>query len=213
MLPCRRCDARPLFNLRKHSQIHLIVIKDIENNNYEVVIINHQTWSASNLRTKKFRNGEPIKHAVTIDEWEYCGNNGISAWCYYNNNPENELKFGLLYNWFAVIDERGLCPTDTRIPSKQEWEALLKIPNTDKSKLFNNFNSNSGYRCEGKNRMNDKGEFFALLQYSMFWSSSQFDYGPDAWGCMINEQSETLSIPHGGRGMGLSVRFIIDKKE
>lgn len=186
------------------------MINDIENNNYDLVIVNQQYWSASNLKTTKFRNGEPIKHAVSIEEWEYCGKNYIPAWCYYNSDPENASNFGLLYNWFAITDERGLCPPNTHIPSKEEFEELLKSLKTNKSNLLNYFNSKSGYRAGKKNRMNDKGEFFALLEYSLFWSNTQFDFEHKAWGFSINEQRETLGLSHGLKGMGLSVRFIKD---
>ncbi len=31
----------------------------------------------------------------------------------------------MLYNWFAVIDERGLPPKGFRIPSQKDWSALI----------------------------------------------------------------------------------------
>lgn len=38
-------------------------ITDIENNDYEVVVIGKQVWMKENLRTSTYRNGDTILHA------------------------------------------------------------------------------------------------------------------------------------------------------
>lgn len=76
----------------------------------EEVIIGDQVWMASNLDVDTFRNGDPIPHAKTDEDWELAGANGEPAWCYYGNNPGNSEEFGKLYNWYAVNDPRGLAP-------------------------------------------------------------------------------------------------------
>ena len=30
------------------------------------------------------------------------------ACCFYNNNPENKERYGVLYNWYAVTDKKRL---------------------------------------------------------------------------------------------------------
>ncbi|MBM3419338.1 MAG: hypothetical protein FJY17_10525, partial [Bacteroidetes bacterium] len=39
------------------------------------VTIGNQVWMAENLNVAKFRNGDPIPHAKTDDEWEKAGEN------------------------------------------------------------------------------------------------------------------------------------------
>ena len=33
-------------------------------------------------------------------------------------------RYGRLYNWYAVDDARGLCPTGWSVPSDDDWKTL-----------------------------------------------------------------------------------------
>jgi len=79
-----------------------------------------------NLDVKNFRNGDPIPEARSEKEWRKAGKKGKPAWCNYNNDPENGKKFGKLYNWYAVVDPRGLAPVGWHIPSADEWDELVE---------------------------------------------------------------------------------------
>jgi uncharacterized protein (TIGR02145 family) len=46
------------------------------------------------------------------------------AYCWYDNNASANAKYGLLYNWYAVDDPRGLCPAGWHEPSDDEWTIL-----------------------------------------------------------------------------------------
>lgn len=91
---------------------------------YKEVIIGKQVWMTENLNVDEFRNGDPIPHAKTAEEWKKAGENGQPAWCYYDNDPSNGEKYGKLYNWYAVNDSRGLAPKGWHIPSDAEWTTL-----------------------------------------------------------------------------------------
>jgi uncharacterized protein (TIGR02145 family) len=93
-------------------------------NQFAEVTIGHQVWMTKNLDVDKFRNGDPIPQAKTDAEWEAAGKNKEPAWCYYNNDPANGVKYGKLYNWYAVNDSRGLAPVGYHIPSDAEWMQL-----------------------------------------------------------------------------------------
>lgn len=83
-----------------------------------------QVWMTKNLNEDKFRNGDHIPQATSIEEWKSAGENKQPAWCYYDNDPANGAKYGKLYNWYAVNDPRGLAPKGYHIPSGEE---LLKL--------------------------------------------------------------------------------------
>lgn len=91
------------------------------------VKIGNQTWMSQNLTVTKFRNGDPIPEAITKDEWEKAGDNSQPAFCYYNNDPSTAKIHGVLYNWYAVNDTRGLAPEGWRVPSHIHIEDLFKI--------------------------------------------------------------------------------------
>jgi uncharacterized protein (TIGR02145 family) len=97
------------------------------NQKFKTVTIGDQVWMVENLNVDKFRNGDPIPHAQTEEEWQQAGENGQPAWCYYDNDPANGKIYGKLYNWYAVSDWRGLAPEGWRIPSDEDWEKLIKL--------------------------------------------------------------------------------------
>ena len=87
--------------------------------------IAQQTWTLQNLNKSNFNNGDPIPEAKSEVEMWNAILNEEPAWCYYDFNPNNDEKFGKLYNWYAVIDERGLAPTGFKIPTMDDWEKLV----------------------------------------------------------------------------------------
>jgi uncharacterized protein (TIGR02145 family) len=89
------------------------------------VKIGTQIWTAQNLSVTKFANGENIPQAKTAAEWDSAGKLEKPMWCYYNFLPENGKKYGILYNWYAVNDKRGLAPKGYRIPTAEDWLKLV----------------------------------------------------------------------------------------
>ncbi|UJP64391.1 Ig-like domain-containing protein [Mongoliitalea daihaiensis] len=96
-------------------------ITDIDGNVYETVLIGNQRWFKSNLKVKRYRNGDPIPF---IPNPAAFNNARFGAWCYFKNDPSTEDEFGLLYNAFALIDPRGLAPEGAFIPSACDWFEL-----------------------------------------------------------------------------------------
>ena len=88
--------------------------------------IGSQIWMKKNLSVCEFKNGDKIYEARSVEEWNECYNNKIPAYCYYDNSIENGKKYGKLYNGYVILDERGLAPKGWKIPSKSDWELLIK---------------------------------------------------------------------------------------
>ena len=99
----------------------------ILNNSIDSIQIGTQTWMQSNLSTVLFQNGDTIPEVRSTADWIKTFNEGKPAWCYYGNNSKNERKYGRLYNWYAVVDSRNLCPTGWRIPTILDFQKLLLI--------------------------------------------------------------------------------------
>jgi len=97
------------------------------NQKFKTVTIGDQEWMTENLNVDKFRNGDPIPHAQTEEEWQEAGENGQPAWCYYENDLAIGKIYGKLYNWYAFSDRRGLAPKGWRVPSDKDWEKLIKL--------------------------------------------------------------------------------------
>jgi uncharacterized protein (TIGR02145 family) len=97
----------------------------------QTVSIGSQVWMTKNLDVDKFRNGDPILEAKTVQDWVKAVENKQPAWCYYDNNPANGTKYGKLYNWYAVNDPRGIAPVGYHVPSDAEWTKLKDFLGSD----------------------------------------------------------------------------------
>ena len=99
-------------------------IHDKDGNSYETTVVDGQTWLTKNLSTTTFRNGDLIQQATNNDEWIQSIKNKKPCWCYYEFNEANGVTYGKIYNYYAVVDSRGLAPEGFRIPKHEDWEAL-----------------------------------------------------------------------------------------
>jgi uncharacterized protein (TIGR02145 family) len=97
-------------------------VKDIDGNIYNIVKIGSQYWFKENLKTTKYNNGDAIINEQDITIWDSTKNGFYAV---YDNNPTNNVLYGKLYNFFAISDPRGVCPTGWHIPTDQEWQVLL----------------------------------------------------------------------------------------
>ncbi len=96
------------------------------------VKIGNQVWMAENLNVAKFKNGDLIPQVKTLEEFKKVSG---PAWCYYEFSEGNGLKYGKLYNWYAVNDPRGLAPIGWRIPKTDDFWLLLEFSPLNKSNL------------------------------------------------------------------------------
>ncbi len=129
------------FIFNAFAQVKGILKDTRDGKTYNTIEIGNQVWMAENLNVDRFRNGDPIKEAKTEEEWKKANENKQPAWCYYNNDPANELIYGKLYNWYAVNDSRGLAPKNWKIPSVTDWRVLEKNVN---NLYYSNLTFNTG---------------------------------------------------------------------
>lgn len=96
-------------------------IVDVEGNEYTQITIGTQVWLKENLTTSKYKNGDAILQPGA--DWGVLSTT-VGGWCYYEDNSNLENPYGKLYNWYAVADPRGICPTGWHIASDAEWVIL-----------------------------------------------------------------------------------------
>ncbi|MBK8244223.1 MAG: fibrobacter succinogenes major paralogous domain-containing protein [Saprospiraceae bacterium] len=94
------------------------------NSKAQEVQIGKQIWASKNLNVSKFRNGDSIPLISCHGDWIEAGKKKKPACCFYKFDNANEFKYGKLYNWFAVIDSRGLAPLGWKIPSYADTKEL-----------------------------------------------------------------------------------------
>ncbi len=109
-------------------------VNDIEGNIYKTVYIGGKKWMAENLKVTKYNDESEILTDITETEWEENEEGAYAVHPHedeyggiYGIDSEEEMidAYGLLYNWYAVDDERGLCPAGWRVASKDDWDELV----------------------------------------------------------------------------------------
>jgi uncharacterized protein (TIGR02145 family) len=180
-----------LQNKKKSStdgnDIQYGTVTDIDGNVYRTVRIGNQEWMTEDLRTTRYRNGDPLPNITDNTEWE---NATTGAYCNYDNNPNNVPTYGRLYNWYAVNDSRNIAPAGWHVPSNAEWITLVNYvggsevaggklkeagtthwlsPNTGATNKFGFTALPCGYRTSGN--LN----FLALGVADIMWTSSSIN--------------------------------------
>ena len=101
---------------------------------YSTVQIGEQCWFSENLRTTTYADGTPIPAGLSNTEWSTTTDGAMAVYgqdgspCSdYEGSCDDAIsleRYGRLYNWYAVDDARGLCPTGWSVPSDDDWKAL-----------------------------------------------------------------------------------------
>ncbi len=143
------------------------------------VAIGINEWTTENLNVTRFRNGDPIPEAKSDEDWARAATEGTPAWCYYNNDPATAKKYGVLYNWHAVNDKRGLSPAGWDIPAREQLLDLMnELGENGGSKLKSkagwtgtqNVSATSGFEALPSGIRSFSGSFDDLGKYAYYWT-------------------------------------------
>jgi uncharacterized protein (TIGR02145 family) len=96
-------------------------VTDFDGNSYNTVKIGSQLWFQENLKVLHYRNGDAIPNITNLTTWSNLISGG---YCNYNNDVTNVSLYGRLYNAYATVDNRNLCPTGWHVPTEYEWIVL-----------------------------------------------------------------------------------------
>jgi uncharacterized protein (TIGR02145 family) len=166
------------------------------------------------------------------------GNTTAGAYAIYDNNPVNDGLYGKLYNHYAVMDTRGLCPTGWHVSTDSEWNVLVKFldPNADTVCVFcdqsgiaggalkstaiqptpGGWNSpnagatnSSGFSAGPGALRNPNGGFFNVLGQNGWWWSSSLD-GTFSWYRALSYTNGDFYRSSNNLRFGMSVRCLKD---
>ena len=145
-------------------------------------------WCENNLSVTHFRNGDEIFHAKTAHEFYKAGKSGKAAFCQYNNSSENGIKYGKLYNWYAVNDPRGLATDGYHIPTDEEMNNFENAPNA----LPGGYSYGGSFNYVGSN--------------GAWWSATES--GGDAWYRVLYYPEARVDRSTHSKSYGFSVRCV-----
>jgi uncharacterized protein (TIGR02145 family) len=218
------CDISDLLN----PDLVYGSMTDQEGNVYKTIIIGTQEWMAENLKTSIYRNGDAITTALSDAVWNNTEYTQIGAYATYDNNLRYACPYGKLYNWFACVDERNLCPVGWHVPSDDEWTLLtdylggwtiaggkMKTTGTAETStgLWISPNSgatnSSGFSGVPSGRKGEGGEYVDMEMSAVWWSATEV-YSGVAWGRRLYSNYESAVPADFYEHNGFSVRCIKD---
>jgi uncharacterized protein (TIGR02145 family) len=198
---------------------------DQEGNVYKTIVIGTQEWMAENLNTSIYRNGDAIPTNLDNVAWQTTTS---GAWAYYNNDASYACPYGKLYNWYACVDARQLCPTGWHVPTDAEWTVLTNYLGGEviaggKMKTTGNLEAatglwfspnveatnSSGFSGASGGYRNDSGPFYSIGEYGNWWSSTEINSG-FAWNRYLYYLSGGAGRSGNGKHYGFSVRCLRD---
>ena len=190
-----------------------ILATDIDGNVYNTVAIGKQVWMVENLKTTKYRNGDSIPKVIG-EPWD---NLITGAYCIYDNNKDNRLTYGLIYNWYATNDNRNICPEGWHIPTIEEWVTLtetgleLKESGTTHWKSPNVCLPNSsGFTALPGGGCGYDGNFNGITEYGYWWTADE-ENTENGWAWIISyEYAVSIGYINYNKWMGASIRCIKD---
>jgi uncharacterized protein (TIGR02145 family) len=209
-----------------HSQT---TVTDVSGNIYKTVKIGNQIWMAENLRTEKFNNGDPIEQISSNRFWQeitfkMMDDSSLEyshpAMCYYNNT---KLKDNVLYNWYAVVDNRDICPTGWHVPSSSEFFDLLDQlgglenalnPLKDQTSWLTNGNNSSGFRAKGIGGRTSDGTFAGDSAITGYWTDThsgernEYNNLLMPYANLIYLNNDNIELGSGVYNLGSSIRCI-----
>ena len=189
-------DANALKPLRK-----LNVFNDSrDGQKYHTIKIGDQVWMAENLAY--IPSDFPSKE------------NGV--WVYgYEGSDVNEAKatenfktYGCLYDW-ETANNKGVCPPGWHLPSKKEFEILLKTVGKTGKHTYNNLTigGTSGFNARFGGWRFSNGTFNSIGIGVSFWSSTKGNVS-GAWTYYLSKDAGMDDYHY--EGLGFSVRCLKD---
>ena len=195
------------------------VLKEIYNASeeiIEVVKIGSQYWAAEDLDVAKFRNGDKIPQALSSADWQQFGVTKKPAYTIVLNKK--------IYNYYAIIDKRGLAPKGYHIPSDQEWEQLadfvggIENAGTKLKSKYGWFEGHNGTNSVSFNGLPGGGQGAVINggvspreenKEGIYWSSTSSTSSTN-YTYSLGWSYDDLYKSNKGGSWGLSVRLIKD---
>ena len=205
---------------------------DIDGNVYNTISIGGQDWMKENLKVTRYRTGAPITNVTDNSAWTSLTE---GAYCWIKNDTlKLDPAYGAIYNWYAAVDARKICPTSWHVPTDAEWQVMERY-------LGMTFTEAEGTTVRGvnyglqlkdsvgwikKGNATNSSEFSALPAGLRYGSTGQFyNTGIDAcWWTSTEQDTYTAWLRNmfysfnsiyritDSKTFGFSVRCVRDKK-
>jgi uncharacterized protein (TIGR02145 family) len=189
---------------------------------YNTVQVGSQCWMRENLNI-----GTLVSSITTVGNHSNQGNNGVIEKYCYDNNPDNCLVYGGLYEWNEMMQYttipgiQGICPSGWHLPDLTELQTLQnflggvsvaggKLKETGTlhwAEPNSSANNSSGFTALGAGYRAFTGSFNFQQSVSNFWSSSQAGNTLAKY-LVLSANQASAPITYDYRNFGFSVRCV-----
>lgn len=177
---------------------------------YNTVMIGTQCWIKENLDV-----------GTMIHSSQNQSNNGVIEKYCYDNNPNNCIIYGALYQWNEAMQYsttpgiRGICPPGWRLPTLADFQTLSLTVNNDGNvlKAFGQGSgggagtNTTGFSALLTGYMNFDGNFNYLNEVTHFWTSTQSD-GTSSYSLHLGSTNNGMFLINYSKNNGFCVRCI-----
>jgi len=193
-------------------------ILDNDGNEMPTVKIGNQCWCKENLNSTSYNNGDEIPEVTENTAW---GALQSGAYAHYDNDVTNGNLYGKLYNFYAVSDQRNVCPDGWHVPTQTELATLVSLLGGEQLaggalKDINgwqipNFGANnqSGFTAFPGGARYSTGDFGNIFESGFWWTQTVGDLN-GGWCLSLNSGSVNAGISSANQQNGFSVRCIRD---
>ncbi len=120
-----------------------------DGNVYRTIIIEDRTWMAENLKFKAEGSGA----------------------FYFDNNPNNEAAYGVLYDWKMATKA---CPDGWHLPSGSEFRSLIN--NFERDDAWGKTKSGPvSFEIQLAGMQDYEGTFTEMDESGYYWTSTEYD--------------------------------------
>jgi uncharacterized protein (TIGR02145 family) len=184
---------------------------------YTLVPLGGECWFGENLRATTYQNGDFILSNLDSEDWLTASEGAQSI---YEDADSNLTAFGRLYNWLAVNDPRGLCPTGFHVATDADWTNLTESfggsalaadalkAGTSASSPWDGSIPSSFVGLPGGGRQSTDGQFHSIGIGGFWWAAAADEPGPTQRS-MFTADSQVYQLTPNPMD-GSSVRCVLD---
>lgn len=154
-------------------------VTDQDGNTYRTVVIGDQEWMAENLKTTKYRNGDPIQYFADIQRWK---NLTSGAYCCYENQEKYKEAYGFFYNRYAAEDSRNLAPEGWHVATNDDWSEMIDFLGGSEAAHIKVKEAGKGHWLEANEKTTNESGLTLLPGGYLFQWQVVPDGGMDFWG-------------------------------
>ncbi|MDB4859825.1 hypothetical protein OAH62_03005, partial [Candidatus Marinimicrobia bacterium] len=172
------------------------IVTDVNGNQYGTVTIGNQVWMRQNLKVTNYSEGSNITYNDDLFPQASQGFYTNYVDSSYPNEDLNIENHGRLYNWYAVDDERGLCPEQWFVPSYDDMQEFKDYLTSEYDTFqvadmikdaYSDWDSNpgtneTGFTAKASGKTNTFGGNYSntlMGQYTFFWLSTSAGNDPN----------------------------------